>query len=323
MCTGMPKEYLNRIITGDCVEVMRRFGSNSIDLTITSPPYDNLRSYKGYIFPFEEISRELFRITKLGGIVVWVVGDATIKGSETGTSFRQALYFKEVGFNLHDTMIFQKTNPVPQIYRKRYNNIFEYMFVFSKGLVKTHNPIKIDCLHAGLELNGTTYKNYSKGEQKRKKLAKPVKKEKIKGNIWEYVVGKKAEDQEAKKHPAPFPCALVREHVNSWTNKGDVVLDPMCGSGTACKVAKELGRSYIGIDTSGEYCNLARGRLKNTQDMLVLTKKAGTGSLNLQFERTVKEVLLHKPGKRIKYRKPVKEGCKAQWKLAHNKDIDN
>jgi len=261
----MLKQYLNKIIVGDCVEVMKNFEENSVDLTVTSPPYDNLRTYNGYTFLFEEIAKELFRVTKPGGIVVWVVGDATIKGSETGSSFKQALYFKEIGFNLHDTMIFQKTNPIPQIYRKRYTNVFEYMFVFSKGAVKTHNPIKIDCLHAGLELNGTTYKNYSKGEQKRTKLAKPVKKQKMKGNIWEYVVGKKAEDQEAKGHPAPFPCALVRDHINSWTNKGDIVLDPMCGSGTTCKVAKELGRNYIGIDISKEYCDMAIKRVKGEQ----------------------------------------------------------
>ena len=255
-------EYINQITQGNCVDIMKKFDANSIDLTITSPPYDNLRNYKGYVFPFEKIATQLFRITKKGGIVVWVVADATVNGSETGTSFKQALYFKEIGFNLHDTMIFQKRNPIPQIYRKRYNNIFEYMFVFSKGAVNKHNPIMIACKHAGLKLNGTTYKNYSKKEQKREKLAKPVKNQKIKGNIWEYVVGKKAEDQEAKGHPAPFPCALVREHINSWTNKDDIVLDPMCGSGTTCKVALQQDRKYIGIDISKEYCELAQNRIK-------------------------------------------------------------
>ncbi len=255
-------DYIDQIIEGNCIEVMKNFDSNSIDLTLSSPPYDNLRAYKGYVFPFKEIAQELYRVTKEGGVVVWIVNDATIKGSETGTSFEQALYFKEIGFNLHDTMIFQKKNPIPQIYRKRYNNIFEYMFVFSKGVVKTHNPIMVDCLHAGLQLNGTTYKNYSKGEQKREKLASPVKKEKIKGNIWEYVVGKKAEDQEAKEHPAPFPCALARDHILSWTNEGDIVLDPLSGSGTTCKSAIQLKRKYIGIDISSEYCEIARKRIK-------------------------------------------------------------
>jgi site-specific DNA-methyltransferase (adenine-specific) len=255
------KKYINQIIEGNCVELMKKFDDNVIDLTITSPPYDDLRNYNGYVFPFESIAKELFRITKQGGVVVWVVADATINASETGTSFKQALYFKEIGFNLHDTMIFRKKNPIPQIYRKRYNNEFEYMFVFSKGVVSTHNPLMVDCMHAGLELNGTTYKNYSKNVQTREKMAKPVKDKKIKGNIWEYVVGKKQEDQEAKGHPAPFPCQLVRDHIRSWTNEGDIVFDPMSGSGTTARVAYEMGRKYIGIDISSEYCEIARQRI--------------------------------------------------------------
>jgi len=257
-------EFLNKISQGDCLEVMKSFENCSVDMVLTSPPYDNLRNYKGYVFPFEAIARELFRVVKDGGVVVWVVADATIEGSETGTSFKQALFFMETGFNLHDTMIFRKKNPIPQIYRSRYNNEFEYMFVFSKGQVATHNPIFIPCLHAGLELNGTTYKNYSKHEQKRAKMAKPVREQKIKGNIWEYVVGKNLEDQEAKGHPAPFPCELARDHIYSWSNEGGLVFDPMCGSGTTCKVARRLRRNFIGIDISEEYCRIARERL-NTE----------------------------------------------------------
>ena len=255
-------DFLNKILTGNCVDLMTQLPDNCIDLVVTSPPYDNLRTYKGYSFPFEDIVKQLYRIIKEGGIVVWVVSDATINGSETGTSFRQALKFMETGFNLHDTMIFQKTNPVPQIYRKRYTNVFEYMFVFSKGSARTHNPIKVPCLHAGLELKGTTYKNYSKGEQSRGKLANPVKNEKLKGNVWEYVVGKKAVDQEAKKHPAPFPYELALDHITSWTNEGDIVLDPMCGSGTTCVAAADFKRNFIGMDISSEYCELAKERLK-------------------------------------------------------------
>jgi site-specific DNA-methyltransferase (adenine-specific) len=134
------------------------------------------------------------------------------------------------------------------------------MFVLSKGVVKTHNPIMIPCEHAGLILDNTTYKNYSKNLQKRTKFANPVKDKKIKGNIWEYVVGKKKEDQEAKEHPAPFPCQLAEDHILSWTNKNDIVLDPMCGSGTTCKIAKKLGRNFIGIDMSKEYCQIAKNR---------------------------------------------------------------
>lgn len=255
------QKYLNNIWQSDCESILADLETESVDLVLTSPPYDNLRTYKGYEFAFEKIAKELARVLKEGGVIVWVVSDATISGSETGSSFAQALFFKEQGLNLHDTMIFRKKNPIPQIYRKRYNNEFEYMFVFSKGTVKTHNPIYVDCLHAGLELGTTTYKNYSKGVQTRSKLANPVKNQKIKGNIWEYVVGKKKEDQEAKEHPAPFPCELARDHILSWSNPGDIVLDPMCGSGTTTKVALELERQYIGIDISKEYVEIARSRL--------------------------------------------------------------
>jgi len=259
-------KFINKIINDDCVKFLNKVSENSIDLVVTSPPYDNLRSYKGYIFEFEKIAKLLFKVVKEGGIVVWVVGDATINGSETGTSFKQALFFQNIGFNLHDTMIFRKQNPIPQIYRKRYSNEFEYMFVFSKGKVKTHNPIMVDTLHAGLKLTSTTYKNFSKNDQKRSKLANPVKDKKIKGNIWQYVVGKKKEDQEAKNHSAPFPCKLAEDHILSWTNKGDVVLDPMCGSGTTCRMAKILKRKFIGVEISSEYVKLAITRLKNLDE---------------------------------------------------------
>lgn len=253
-------KYINKIINDDCISVLKNFEENCIDFTLTSPPYDNLRNYNGYNFDFENIAKQIFRVTKQGGVLVWVTNDATINGSETGTSFNQVLFFKSLGFNIHDTMIFKKRNPIPQIYRKRYSNEFEFMFVFSKGVVKTHNPIMIPCEHAGLVLDNTTYKNYSKNLQKRTKFANPVKDKKIKGNIWEYVVGKKKEDQEAKGHPAPFPCQLAEDHILSWTNKNDVVLDPMCGSGTTCKIAKKLGRNFIGIDMSKEYCQIAKHR---------------------------------------------------------------
>lgn len=280
------QDFKNTIIHGNCLDLMGKIESNSIDMILTSPPYDNLRSYKGFSFPVEPIIKEFFRIIKVGGVVVWVINDATIEGSETGTSFKHALLFKEFGFNIHDTMIFRKKNPIPQIYRKRYNNEFEYMFVFSKGQVSTHNPIMVDCLHAGLELNGTTYKNYSKHEQKREKMAKPVKSQKVKGNIWEYVVGKNAEDQEAKGHPAPFPCELARDHISSWSNVGDIVLDPMCGSGTTCKIAKQLGRDFVGMDISEDYCEMARKRI-NLPVMEKKLIKCNSDSRQAELERVM------------------------------------
>lgn len=265
------QKYINNIWHGDCLDILPDIEEGSIDMILTSPPYDNLRNYKGYNFPFDGIATQIVRLIKPGGILVWVVNDATINGSETGSSFRQALKFHELGLNIHDTMIFRKRNPVPQIYRKRYTNEFEFMFVFSKGQVTTHNPIMVDCLHAGLELGTTTYKNYSKNDQTRSKIANPVKDKKLKGNVWEYVVGKNKEDQEAKGHPAPFPCELARDHILSWSNEGDVVLDPMCGSGTTCKVASQLNRRFIGIDISEQYVALAKSRLPHSQEQATLS----------------------------------------------------
>jgi site-specific DNA-methyltransferase (adenine-specific) len=236
---------------------------NCIDLTVTSPPYDNLRTYNGFYFNFEEVAKELYRITKDGGVVVWVVNDATINGSETGTSFRQALYFKEIGFNLHDTMIYKSEKP--PLTHNRYEQKFEYMFVFSKGKPKTFNPIMIDCKYAGSNPMGT-FRHTGKETQKAHKQSK-VNEFKIKGNVWEYATGfqKTTKDKIAYQHPAIFPEQLANDHIISWSNPGDLVFDPFVGSGTTAKMALLNGRNFIGIDISDEYCEIARQRLEQAQ----------------------------------------------------------
>ncbi|MDW8236489.1 MAG: site-specific DNA-methyltransferase [Bacteroidia bacterium] len=262
---------LDQIIVGDCLEILPQIPSETIDLVLTSPPYDDLRDYGTSNFDFakfKKVAQELQRVLKSGGVIVWITADATIDGSETGTSFRQALFFIEIGLKLHDTMIFKKRNPIPQIYRKRYTNEFEFMFILAKDYVAKHNPIMVSCRHAGLPLKGTTYKNFSRTTQVRKKPALPVKSTKMRGNIWEYVVGKRKEDQEAKFHSAPFPVALARDHIYSWTDPGDIVLDPFCGSGTTCKAAVQLRRRFIGIETNPDFASKAIERLKGTEPLL-------------------------------------------------------
>ena len=247
---------LNRIYNMDCVEGMKLLPNECIDLTVTSPPYDNLRKYKGFTWDFEATAKELYRVTKKGGVVVWVVGDATINGSETGTSFRQALYFKEIGFNLHDTMIWKKTNPIP-LTHNRYEQHFEYMLVFSKGSPKTFNPIKIPCATKG-QIRNRKNSNKEEGSAVRNRNEVTVtKSEKIKGNVWEMPVS-----NTKYNHPAIFPEKLAQDHILSWSNPGDIVLDPMCGSGTTCKMAKLNGRNYIGIDIAEEYVEMARRRVE-------------------------------------------------------------
>ena len=252
---------INKIYNENCIVTMMRMQDNFIDLTITSTPYDNLRNYKGYEFEFESIARELYRTTKNGGVVVWIVGDATINGSETGTSFRQTLYFMECGFNLHDTMIYQKTGtPFPS--KVRYNQTFEYMFVFSKGKPNTFNPIMKKNITAGAVRHSRKFRN-KEGEMLPSFNGKPVNEYGIENNIWKIKNGmnKSTKDKIAFNHPAIFPEKLVEKHIISWSNEGDLIYDCFMGSGTTAKLSIIHNRNYIGSEISGEYCEIIKQRL--------------------------------------------------------------
>lgn len=245
---------------GDCLPFMRMMDAESVDLTVTSPPYDNLRKYNGYVFDFESIAQELYRVTKRGGIVVWVVGDETINGSESGTSFRQALYFKDVcGFNLHDTMIYQVPGTGAKGSNLSYWQSFEYMFILSKGSPKTVNRIK----DKRNRKNGTTctsgVKQNSTGTRLHPAGGTIVAEYGYRDNIWMILSGNNGDDQ--TDHPAPFPEALARDHIISWSNAGDLVFDPMMGSGTTGKMALRLGRRFVGCEISAEYFAIAEHRI--------------------------------------------------------------
>lgn len=252
---------LNKIYNIDCLKGLKLLEDNSVDLTVTSPPYDDLRNYKGYSFDFENIAKELYRVTKTGGILVWIVGDATSKGSESGTSFRQALYFKECGFNLHDTMIYEKNSSSFPAARtsKRYTQIFEYMFVLSKG--KIRNDISLLCDKPNKWAGHTNWGNntqYDKdGNLKQTNNIKPVPEFSLRNNIWKYSVG----FNDKTGHPAVFPEKLAEDHILSWSKKNDVVLDPFMGSGTTAKMSILNNRNYIGFEISEEYCYMAEKRL--------------------------------------------------------------
>lgn len=236
-----------KIMCGDCAKVMQDLKANSVDLVVTSPPYDNLRDYNSE-FDVDAIAKELMRILKDGGVVVWVVGDATIDGSETGTSFRQALTFMDAGFNLHDTMIFEKNSSTYPANAKsnRYTQIFEYMFIFSKGKPKTHNLIcdKQNLWGGCKDFSG--------------KLKRPVPDFSPRTNIWKCVTS----FNDRTEHPAPFPEQLALDHIKTWSNEGETVLDPFVGSGTTGKMAILANRNFIGIDISKEYCEIATKRIE-------------------------------------------------------------
>lgn len=249
---------LNKIYNEDCLVTMGKIPDNYIDFVITSPPYDDIRNYNGFQFEFKKIANELFRVLKNGGVIIWVVGDSTINGTETGTSFRQALYFKEIGFNLHDTMIYYKNNPMPQT-GNRYHQHFEYMFAFSKGTPKTFNPITEPTKYRGLanmkNRGQSGSLNYEKVERTTEKKV---------GNVFFYSVGGgiSTKDKIAYDHPAIFPEKLVADQINTWTNEKDLVYDPFIGSGTTAKMAHLLKRKWLGSEISKEYVEIAEARLK-------------------------------------------------------------
>lgn len=246
---------INKIYNEDCLDTMRKMPDNFIDLVITSPPYSDMRKYNGFSFDFEKIAKEMLRVLKDGGVVMWNVGDKTENGSKSLEPFKQAIYFKEIGYNINDVMIWQKSNPLPQVYQPRYNQVFEYMFILSKGKPKTFNPIMVDCKCAG-QIYDSTVKNMG-GESGRTHKTFNINQKKIKENIWQIPVA-----QNKTNHPAVFPQKLAEDHIISWSNEGDLVYDPFMGSGTTALAAIELGRNWIGSEISSEYTELANKRIE-------------------------------------------------------------
>jgi DNA modification methylase len=248
---------INRIYCMDNVAGMKLLDDESVDLAVTSPPYNKIRKYRGFSWDLDGVVNELFRVTKIGGVVVWVVADQVIKGSETLDSFRHALAFRDVGFNAHDTMIYLKEHPIPQVLSERYTNAFEYMFVFSKG-----KP-KCNYLRVPTKSSGRVDNNYrgqmTSSERYVGREKKTIKDTKIKTNVWTYSQNNGID--RTINHPAQFPEQLAEDHIISWSNKGDLVLDPFSGSGTTNKVAQRLGRNHIGFEISQEYVDLANERL--------------------------------------------------------------
>lgn len=245
---------------GDNVSVMAAMDAESVDLVVTSPPYDDLRTYGGHSWDFEGVAQQLWRVIKPGGVVVWVVADATIDGSETGTSFRQALRFKEIGFNLHDTMIWDKgaftgvgSTTV------RYGPSTEFMFVLTKGRIKTFNPIKDrKNIHVGCDARASSVREVDGSMRPQRSLGTQIQEYGIRFNVWKI---NPEMSNTNRFHPGQFPESLARDHIASWSNEGDTVLDPFSGSGTTIKMAREMGRPGIGIEVNPEYCDIALSRM--------------------------------------------------------------
>lgn len=260
------KKYLGKINNDDCIRFIKKLPDNCIDLTVTSPPYDDLRTYENTLVwdynTFIKVARELYRVTKKGGVVVWVIGDKTDKGNKSLTSFKHALYFQEVGFNIYDVIIYEKSGSAPP-HPNRYFNSFEYMFVMSKGKPKTINLLKDkknSC--AGMSSSGTRREKDGSLTTKGKKV---INEYGIRTNIWKYNNGGgfSSKDKIAYEHPATFPEKLVEDHIKSWSHRGDIVFDPFGGSGTTAKISIKLDRKWLYVEKVEKYCDVAKRRIEN------------------------------------------------------------
>jgi DNA modification methylase len=258
----------HKIITGEAIANLKTLKSETVDLIITSPPYDDLRAYEGYVFDFpafRKMARQLYRVLKPGGVLVWVVADATNKGTESLTSMKQALYFKEnVGFLAYDTMVYHRSS-VP-LTKRRYEQHFEYMFVMTKGMPKTFNGLRVPKLYPEkrprVKAFGRNRNNSRDYGTVNLALA-----DKLDGNVWKINCQRASKDPHGYEHPAIFPEELAQRHIVSWSNPGDVVLDPMCGSGTVGKQAALLGRTFIGIEICPSYVEIAKRRLASVHEV--------------------------------------------------------
>lgn len=262
----MSSTIFDTIICGDNCEEIGKLPDDSVDLIVTSPPYDGARDYGGFTFDIDRLLPQMKRVLKPGGVVVWVVWDETIDGSETMTSFKQAIKFFEAGFKV-ETMIYLKDGfRYPA--HVRYNDVFEYMFVFSKGVAKTFNPLMDRTTNNANAFHRYRYRRLKNGEMERQDKPHHYNENGMRFNVWLYPTGymRTTKDEIAYEHPAIFPDLLAEDHILSWSNKGDVVLDPFCGSGTTCKMAYIHGRKYIGIDSNPKFCEIARKRVSLNRD---------------------------------------------------------
>lgn len=262
------------LMQGDCLECMSEIPDGSVDLTVTSPPYDNLRTYNGNNDQWGEhvwrnVIQGLYRVTADGGVVVWIVGDATINGSETGTSFKQTLHAMECGFNLHDTMIWRKSN-FANPSATRYHQVFEYMFVWSKGKPKSFDGIKDRQNKYAGQIGSYGANTVTQADGSKLTRSKQINADLgMRHNVWDIKTAGQTGEAKKYNHPAMFPEELARNHIISWSKKGDTVLDPFLGSGTTGVACVNTGRDFIGIELDETYFNIAKERIEAFKERLL------------------------------------------------------
>tara|TARA_Y100000034_G_C6875037_1_gene400043 strand:- start:483 stop:1289 length:807 start_codon:yes stop_codon:yes gene_type:complete len=258
--------HINNIICGDNIEVMRAIPENSIDLVVTSPPYDNIRDYKGYNMDLHNVGHQVHRVLKEGGVCVMIIQDGTKNFGKSLTSFRTIVdWCDSFGFKLFETVIYKKHGVAGAWWSKRFRVDHEYIPIFLKGKRPQYfnkEPLKIPSIHGGKTLTGCATRLTNGKTLKAKKVT--INKLKCRGTLWDYTTcgdGSKLKH----KHPATFPNMLPYDIIECFCPEDGIVLDPFNGSGTTCVAARSLNRNYVGIESSREYCDIAIERLSTEE----------------------------------------------------------
>jgi site-specific DNA-methyltransferase (adenine-specific) len=254
---------LNRIYCTDCVEGMKQIPGSSIDLVVTSPPYDSIRNYNGFTFDLHATGQGIHRVLRDGGIAAMVLQDQTSNFGKSLTSFRTVLdWCDNIGFKLFECVIYRKYGPEGAWWRNRFRVDHEYMPIFLKGNRPNYfdkEPLKIPSKHGGKVMTGSgSRRTDGKTNHAVTRMINPTK---CRGTVWDYLMaGDK--DPIKRKHPAPFPDQIPKDFIGCFCPPGGIVLDPFMGCGSTAMAALALGRRFIGFEISPEYCSLAEERMK-------------------------------------------------------------
>ena len=261
---------INKIVQGDAIKVLKQCKPDYFNLTVFSPPYDALRDYNGFSLSLHNLGEALFRVTKPGGLVVLVIQDQTKGGHKSLTSFRTIVdWCDNIGFGLWECSIYNRHGKEGAWWSKRLRVDHEYMPIFIKGDKPEYfnkEPLKIPCKHAGKFMMGGANRNKDNKTIESSKII--INNTKCPGTVWNLSNGGD-KVQMKRDHPATYPDQIPYRFIQLFCPPNGIVLDPMVGSGSTAIAAKILGRKYLGIDISPEYCKLARNRLKYNQTNLV------------------------------------------------------
>lgn len=253
-----------RLLTGDACEILPTIRESSVDLTVFSPPYDGLRDYKGKpSFDMAVLGREILRVTKEGGVCCMVIQDATKNGAKSLTSFRTACLFADLGWRLFECCIYSRAGVPGAWWTKRFRVDHEYIFIFTRGdgLPRRFDKtsLMVESKYAGITAGGT--KRTTKGDfvAIKKTVISPLK---CRGTIWHYAASNTERNKTKSEHPATYPDSLARDIISCFSKEGDLVLDPMMGSGTTGIASVNMGRRFLGIEISVQYMEIAKRRFR-------------------------------------------------------------